>query len=269
MPHLSIAAIWAGETLSLTSGSRSSRRRCFRFRNSLPAARTGAHEDQLADEIGRLQRDFLRHHAADREAEDIHLGQTKCSDEGDRVGAHLLERGRDLARAARDAGVVEQDHLTVASQAIRHRRVPIIHGARVVLVEDDRHPAGLAESAIGEADSVSLYELCRRGLVSMSHYGRFFVTLYFTHLGCSGHLRFLFFMWFGRASCSPTSERSPASSSIKPAVQAFIPPSTVRFDPVMYEDSGPAMTATAAAISSTCRVQPFRNSVTCCTNSSG
>ena len=97
--------------------------------HSLTAARTGAHQDQLADEIGRLQRDFLRDHAADREAEHIHLVQTKCSAEGDRVGAHLLERGRDLAGAAGDACVVEQDHLTVASQAIRHRRVPVIHGA--------------------------------------------------------------------------------------------------------------------------------------------
>src|ERR1700733_3610141 len=31
------------------------------------------------------------------------------------------------------------------------------------------------------------------------------------------------------------------------SVQAFIPPSTVRFAPVMYEDSGPATNATAAA----------------------
>src|SRR5260370_16435497 len=30
-------------------------------------------------------------------------------------------------------------------------------------------------------------------------------------------------------------------------LKTFIPPSTVRFDPVMYEDSGPAMNATAAA----------------------
>src|SRR6202051_2472020 len=37
--------------------------------------------------------------------------------------------------------------------------------------------------------------------------------------------------------------------------QAFIPPSTVRFAPVMYEDSGPATNATIAAISSTC---PYR-----------
>jgi hypothetical protein len=35
------------------------------------------------------------------------------------------------------------------------------------------------------------------------------------------------------------------------SVQAFIPPSTVRFVPVMYEDSGPATNATIAAISST------------------
>src|SRR5947209_3847066 len=36
------------------------------------------------------------------------------------------------------------------------------------------------------------------------------------------------------------------------SVQAFIPPSTVRFAPVMYEDSGPATNATSAATSSTC-----------------
>src|SRR5258707_15645684 len=41
------------------------------------------------------------------------------------------------------------------------------------------------------------------------------------------------------------------------SVQAFIPPSTVRLAPVMYEDSGPATNATIAAISSTC---PYRSS---------
>src|SRR6202035_5525783 len=40
-------------------------------------------------------------------------------------------------------------------------------------------------------------------------------------------------------------------------VQAIIPPSTVRFAPVMYEDSGPATNATNAATSSTC---PYRSS---------
>src|SRR4029077_8011269 len=39
---------------------------------------------------------------------------------------------------------------------------------------------------------------------------------------------------------------------ISPLIQAFIPPSIVRFAPVMYEDSGPATNATSAATSSTC-----------------
>src|SRR3984957_17314953 len=98
--------------------------------------------------------------------------QAQRLDESDGVGGHLLERRRDLAGAAGDAGVVEQDHLPVASQAIRHRWVPIIHGADVVLAEDERHSSGLAEAAIGEADSVGLYELRRRGLVGMNHFGR-------------------------------------------------------------------------------------------------
>jgi hypothetical protein len=72
---------------------------------------------------------------------------------------------------AGDARVVEQDHLTVASEAIRHRRASIIHGADEVLVENDRHAARLAESAIGETDSASLYELSRRGLVSVLGHG--------------------------------------------------------------------------------------------------
>src|SRR6185295_5418186 len=133
--------------------------------HSLTAARTGAIDDQPANEIGRLQSDFLRDHTADREAKYVNLLQAQRLDEGDGVSAHLLERRRDLAGAAGDARVVEQDHLTVASEAIRHRWVPIIHGADVVLVEDDRHTAGLAESAIGETDPVGLYELGRRGLM--------------------------------------------------------------------------------------------------------
>ena len=37
-PYLRIASTWAGDTLSFTSGSRPSWRRCVRFRNSRPAA---------------------------------------------------------------------------------------------------------------------------------------------------------------------------------------------------------------------------------------
>ena len=41
--------------------------------------------------------------------------------------------------------------------------------------------------------------------------------------------------------------------------QALMPPSTVRFAPLMYDDSGPATNATSAATSSAC---PYRSSGT-------
>src|ERR1700732_1719179 len=135
--------------------------------HSLTAARTCAIDDHPANEIGRLQSDFLYDQAADREAKYVNLLQAQRLDEGDGVGGPLFECGRDLAGAAGDARVVEQDHLAAASQAIRHRWVPIIHGAEVVLIENERHAAGLAEPAIGEADSLGLDELCRRGLVAV------------------------------------------------------------------------------------------------------
>src|SRR6202167_6358642 len=103
--------------------------------HALTAARTCAIDDHPANEIGRLQSDFLHDQSADREAKYVNLLQAQRLDEGDGVSAHPLERRRDLAGTAGDAGVVEQDHLTVASEAIRHRRVPIIQGAVLLLVE--------------------------------------------------------------------------------------------------------------------------------------
>jgi hypothetical protein len=36
-----------------------------------------------------------------------------------------------------------------------------------VLIEDDRHAAGLAKAAIGETDAIGFDELSRRGLVTV------------------------------------------------------------------------------------------------------
>src|SRR6202140_193394 len=188
--------------------------------HSLTAAWTCAIDDQPANEIGRLQHDFLRDHAADREAKYVNLLQAQRFDEGDCVSAHRLDRRRDLAGAAGDARVVEQDHLPVASEAIRHRRVPIIHGADVVLVEDDRHTAGLAESAIGEADSVSLYELCRRGLVSMNHYGRSLYHLVGTASDTSARAAFAQSMSF----CTVGAPLSPIAPTTSPLTLMGNPP---------------------------------------------
>src|ERR1700720_2501255 len=188
--------------------------------HSLTAAWTCAIDDQPANEIGRLQSDFLRDHAADREAKYVNLLQAQRLDEGDGVSAHPLERRRDLAGAAGDARVVEQDHLTVASEAIRHRWVPVIHGADVVLVEDERHAAGLAEAAIGEADSVSLYELCRRGLVSMNHCGRSLYHLAGTASDTSARASFAQSMSF----CPVGAPLSPIAPTTSPFTLMGNPP---------------------------------------------
>src|ERR1700676_1151534 len=188
--------------------------------HGVTAARTRAHQDQLADEIGSLQRDFLRDHAADREAEHIRLAQTKCSAEGDRVGAHLLARGRTLAGAARNARVFEQDPLTLARQAIRPRRVPVIHCADVVHIEHERYAVRLAEAAIGEADSVSFDELCRRGLVGMHHCGRSFIFLAGTASGTSARAAFAQSTSF----CTVGAPLSPIAPTISPSTLIGNPP---------------------------------------------
>src|SRR6202041_2803994 len=182
--------------------------------------RACAIDDQPANEIGRLQHDFLRDDGADREAKYVNLLQAQRLDEGDSVSAHPLERRWDLARAAGDARVVEQDHLPVASEAIRHSWVPIIHGADVVLVEDDRHTAGLAEAAIGEADAVGLYELCRCGLVSMNHYRRSICHLVGTASDTSARAAFAQSMSF----CTVGAPLSPIAPTTSPFTLMGNPP---------------------------------------------
>jgi hypothetical protein len=49
-------------------------------------------EDHAADEVRTLQRDFLRDESADREAEEVHLGESQCVDERQRITSELLER---------------------------------------------------------------------------------------------------------------------------------------------------------------------------------
>src|SRR6267143_3160288 len=188
--------------------------------HSLTAARTCAIDDHPANEIGRLQSDFLHDQAADRETKYVDLLQAQRLDEGDGVGGHLFECGRDLAGTAGDACVVEQDHLPVASQAIRHRWVPIIHGADVVLAKDERHSSGLAEAAIGEADAVGLNELCRCGLVSMNHYGRSLYHLVGTASDTSARAAFAQSMSF----CTVGAPLSPIAPTTSPFTLMGNPP---------------------------------------------
>ena len=135
--------------------------------HALAAARPGPHQHQAANELGGREGDFLRHKAADRKAEHVDFRQSERLDESDGVGAHLGERRRHLAGTGGDAGIVEQNHLPAFGETIGHRRVPMVHGPGIVLVEDERQAVRLAETAIGEADTVGLGGLRRRGLVGV------------------------------------------------------------------------------------------------------
>src|ERR1700723_424957 len=115
---------------------------------------------------------------------------------------------------------IEQDHLTVASEAIRHRRVPIIHGADVVLAKNEGHSSGLAEAAIGEADAVGLNELCRCGLVSMNHYGRSLCHLVGTASDTSARAAFAQSMSF----CTVGAPLSPIAPTTSPFTLMGNPP---------------------------------------------
>jgi hypothetical protein len=91
---------------------------------------------------GGLKYDFLCNKAANRKVEHIDFRQSQRRDECYRIGAHYLNRGRYLSRATGDAGVVEQDHVAVPGQAVCHCRVPMVHRAGQVLVEDQRQTGG-------------------------------------------------------------------------------------------------------------------------------
>src|SRR4029453_10559870 len=108
----------------------------------LAAARSGTQQYQAADELGFRKRYLLRHEAADREAQHVDLLEPQCLDECDGVASHLFDRGRNLARAARDAGVIEQNDFPLSREAIGHRRIPMVHRAGEVLVENQRDGGG-------------------------------------------------------------------------------------------------------------------------------
>jgi hypothetical protein len=136
-------------------------------RHGLAAARAGADQHQAPDQLRGLQRDLLGDEAADREAEHINLLQSQRLDEGDGVGAHRLERGRHLARAVGNACVVEQDHFPRRREAVGHRRIPVVHRAGEMHVEDQRHATRFAEASVSEPNTRRVHELRRRGVVTV------------------------------------------------------------------------------------------------------
>ena len=61
---------------------------------------------------------------------------------------------------------------TPSSQTSGYGRIPVIPSPAKMLVENERHAAVIAETAVGETDSIGLDELCRRGLMGVGGHDR-------------------------------------------------------------------------------------------------
>src|ERR1700736_6421970 len=109
---------------------------------------------------------------ADGEAQQIDLRKSEGADEIGGVVGHRIDRVRGLAGRRGNPRIVEQDDAPMFRKPVGDRGIPVIHSTPKMLHENERHAARLAESAIGEADPVSLDELCRRGLVGVYDCGR-------------------------------------------------------------------------------------------------
>ena len=103
----------------------------------------------------------------DGETQQIDLPKSEGADEiGDVVG-HRIDRVRGLSGRRGDPRIVEQDDGQMFRKAVGDRGIPVIHSAPKMLHENERRATALAESAIGEPDSVSVYKLGRGGLVGV------------------------------------------------------------------------------------------------------
>jgi hypothetical protein len=93
---------------------------------------------------------------------DVNLFQAEGSAESDERFRHLRDDVRSFSSGSANARIVKENHLMIRRKAIGYVRIPAVHVGIEVLQKEQRNRARFAESAIGEADSVSLYELCRR-----------------------------------------------------------------------------------------------------------
>src|SRR3979411_3515711 len=122
--------------------------------------------------MGPAEREGRRDVAADGEAQQIDLRKSERADEIGGVVGHCIDHVRRLSGRRGDPRIVEQDDGPMFRKAVGDRGIPVIHSTPKMLHENERHAARLAESAIGEADPVSLDELCRRGLGGVYYWWR-------------------------------------------------------------------------------------------------
>ena len=83
------------------------------------------------------------------------MAETQRLDEGDRMAAiPSIEVGTSPELLAMPALSNRMTSRSLA-EAVGHQRIPMVHVAKEMNVEDERHAAGLAQTAGGEADALA------------------------------------------------------------------------------------------------------------------
>jgi hypothetical protein len=124
---------------------------------------TGSGEDEAPHQRRTDQRHILRREAADREPEQVDLGEAERLGEGDHPPGGVGDRGAELAARRTDAGIVDDDHLALGGQRIAQRRIPVVEVAAEVLKHHQRRRARSAEAPERQTHVARVDELRRRG----------------------------------------------------------------------------------------------------------
>ncbi|MER9056820.1 MULTISPECIES: hypothetical protein [unclassified Mesorhizobium] len=78
-----------------------------------------------------------------------------------------ISRARNASRRHRAGETDGTPDLAIPGEAVGHRRVPMIHRAGEMHVEDERHATRFAEPPVSERGTCGVHELRRRGLVTV------------------------------------------------------------------------------------------------------
>ena len=135
--------------------------RLFEVHDVFTATRGGADQDQAPKDRWTVEHHLLGDHSAKRESEDIARPHTETIEESGGMLRHACNGRRHGARRAPDAGVVEQNQLSVSGEGVRERGIPVVECAREVLEEKQREPGAAAEATVGVAfAALHLEKLC-------------------------------------------------------------------------------------------------------------